>query len=488
MTDYLKKGIALLLVFAFSNVVFAQADSIDLFIKAQMQKRKIPGLQLAIVKNGKIIKTGNYGLANVQDSIPVSNKTVFTINSITKAFTGIAIMQLLEAGKLSLSSPVSAYLTGLPVSWKAVTIQHLLSHTSGIPDIVDEEESILISPYGEQAAWKQVLAMPMDFAPGEKFSYNQTNYLLLGRIIDTLSGMPFTEFIRKEQLEKAGMTKTIASGFGATMDVIPHSAGGYTYRKGKLSNMFFSFPPSLQTAAGMSSTATELSDWIIALQNRRFLKENSSMISLFTPAILNNGKTGGFSPLLNGYAAGWPIVARTEHPAAAAVGGGRSAVFLYPEDDLSIIVLTNLSGSSPDVFMDELAGLFIPDMKEANGFGLSGPVKLLKARLEQSGYKNAIAEVKKLRKTNAGMALSENEINSWGYKLIKQNRMADALEIFKLNVYLYPASANVYDSLGEIYAELGELEPAIKNYEQSLKLNPQNSNAADQLKKLKLNK
>lgn len=488
MTDYLKKGISLLLVFTFSTAVYAQADSIDLFIKAQMQKRKIPGLQLAIVKNGKVIKTGNYGLANVQDSIPVSNKTVFPLNSITKAFTGIAIMQLVEAGKLKLSSTVSSFLSGLPESWRTVTILQLLAHTSGIPDIVDEEESILISPYGEQAAWKQVLALPMDFKPGEKFRYNQTNYLLLGRIIDTLSGMPFTEFIKKEQLEKAGMTKTIAGGFGATMDVIPHSAGGYTYRKGKLANMFFSFPPSLQTAAGMSSTATELADWIIALQNHRFLKEKSSMISLFTPAILNNGKTGGFSSLLNGYAAGWPIVARTEHPAAAAVGGGRSAVFVYPEDDLSIIVLTNLSGGSPDVFIDELAGLFIPDMKESNGFGLSAPVKLLRARLEQSGYKNAIEEVRKLRKTNAGLALSENEINSWGYKLIKQNRMADALEIFKLNVYLYPASANVYDSLGEMYAELGDTEPAIKNYEQSLKLNPENSNAADQIKKLKLNR
>ncbi len=117
--------------------------------------------------------------------------------------------------------------------------------------------------------------------------------------------------------------------------------------------------------------------------------------------------------------------------------------------------------------------------------GFQHLVKLVRARLEQSGYKQAIEEVKKLRKTNAGLALSEIEINSWGYKLIKQNRMADALEIFKLNVYLYPASANVYDSLGEIYAELGEPEPAIRNYEQSLKLNPQNSNAADQLKRLK---
>ena len=93
-------------IFIFSNAIYAQEDSIDVFVKAQMQKRGIPGLQLAIVKNGEIIKTENYGLANAQDSIPVNNQTVFNINSITKAFTGVAIMQLSEAGKLKLSSPV----------------------------------------------------------------------------------------------------------------------------------------------------------------------------------------------------------------------------------------------------------------------------------------------------------------------------------------------------------------------------------------------
>jgi CubicO group peptidase (beta-lactamase class C family) len=488
MIEYFKKVCIAIVIFTFSNTVYAQTDSVDVFVKAQMQKRKIPGLQLAIVKNGKIIKTANYGLANVQDSIPVNNNTVFTINSITKAFTGVAIMQLVEAEKLNLSSPVSVYLSDLPASWNAVTVQQLLSHTSGIPNIVDEEESILISPYGEAAAWKQILVMPVDFKPGEKFAYNQTNYLLLGHIIDTLSGMPFTEFITKEQLQKAGMTKTIRAGFGANKDVIPHSAGGYRYSKGKLINMFFSFPPSLQTAAGMSSTASEIADWIIALQNNQFLKEKSGMVSLWAPAILNNGKTGGFNSLLNGYAAGWPIVTRPEHPAAAAVGGGRSAVFVYPNDDLSIIVLTNLAGGSPEAFIDEIAGFYIPGMKESNGFGLSSSVKLIRTRVEKSGYKNAIEEVKKIRKANAGLELSEEEINSWGYKLMEQNRIADALEIFKLNVFLYPGSANAFDSLGEIYAELGDMTLAIKNYGHSLKLNPQNSNAEKQIEKLKSNK
>jgi tetratricopeptide (TPR) repeat protein len=127
-------------------------------------------------------------------------------------------------------------------------------------------------------------------------------------------------------------------------------------------------------------------------------------------------------------------------------------------------------------------------MKESNGFGLSASVKQLRAGLEKSGYKNAIEEFKKNRKTNAGFTLTESEVNDWGYKLIKQSKIADALQIFKLNVYLYPASANVYDSLGETYAELGDNEAAITNYEQSLKLNPQNSNAAQQLKKLKAGK
>lgn len=483
----LKQICVVLLTLTFSISVFAQTDSIDVFVQNQMQKRKIPGLQLAIVRHGKIIKTGNYGWANIQDSIPVSDKTVFTINSITKAFTGIAILQLMEAGKLNLASPVSTYLTGLPETWKPVTIQQLLSHTSGIPDIVDEEEAVLIAAGGEEA-WKKVLLLPIDFKPGEKFSYNQTNYLLLGRIIDKLSGMPFQEFITKEQLIKAGMTKTIQSGFGATKEIVAHAACSYQFSKGKLNNMFFSFPSFLQTAAGMSSTAKEMADWIIALQNMQLLKQKSSLAALWSPAILNNGETGGFSSLLNGYAAGWPVITRPSHPAVAPVGGGRSAVFVYPNDELSIVVLTNLSGGLPDVFIDELAGLFIPDMKEANGFGLSASVKLLKAGLDKSGYKNAIEEVKKLRKPSNDFKLTENEINSWGYKLIKQKRMADALEIFKLNVYLYPASANAFDSLGEIYAEYDDTDLAIKNYEQSLKLNPQNSNAEQQIKKLKANK
>ena len=110
MIGFRKMAFAGLLVLFIHNSGFCQADSIDVFIQKQMQQRKIPGLQLAIVRNGNVVKTGNYGLANVQDSIPVSDKTVFTINSITKAFVGLAILQLAEDGMLNLSAPVSTNL------------------------------------------------------------------------------------------------------------------------------------------------------------------------------------------------------------------------------------------------------------------------------------------------------------------------------------------------------------------------------------------
>lgn len=463
----------------FSYSIQAQTDNIDLFLKNEMQKKNIPGLQLAVVQNGKIVKLGNYGLADLQNSIPVSEHTVFIINSITKAFTGVAIMQLVEAGKLNLSAPVSTYLNDLPDAWKTVTIQQLLSHTSGIPDIVDEETSILV-PESEEASWTKVKTLPIDFKPGEKFRYNQTNYLLLGRIINQLSNMPFTEFIVKEQLQKAGMTKTIQAGFAGSRDVISNIAGEYRFTKGKHSNMFYSLPPTLQTAGGMISNAKEMADWIIALQNKQLLKENKSLTALWTPAILNNGKTGGFDNLLNGYAAGWPTIGRSDHPALAPVGGGRSALFVYPKDNLSIIVLTNLSGASPELFIDDLARFYIPNMKKSAGNGFSPAVNSLRNVLEKSGYKFAIEEAKK-----ANTPFEEDELNNWGYSLLKEKRIKDAIEIFKLNVFLFPESANTYDSLGEMYAFMDETELAIKNYEYSLKLNPKNKNAEEQLKKLK---
>ena len=464
----------------------APADSVDLFLTAKMRQLRIPGLQLAVIRHGQVVKLGQYGLANLQDSIPVSRHSRFTINSITKAFVGVAVMQLVEAGKLDVAAPVSRYLPGLPAAWQPVTVRQLLTHASGLPEIMGDDD--MVTEANENTAWANVLKKPMEFAPGEKFSYNQTNYLLVGKIIDLLSGQPFATFIQERQLDVVGMPRTTS---GDSHNVLPNSARGYTYshvvngewqRSKQPRNLFEAYAPSMRTASGMSSTAEEMARWIIALQQGKILKP-ASLPVLWTPGVLNNGKQQGFNRVQNGYALGWPTVSRPEHRAVAPTGGGRSALFIYPEDDLAIVVLTNLMGANPDMFIDEIAGYYLPDMRLATGFGLPPTIRALHTELRKRGFALAPALVKQAQKKNSAYQLPEAEVNAWGYALLKLAQPKNALEIFKLNVSLYPQSANAYDSLGELYAELGNPELARKNYQHSLALNPKNEGAAAYLNK-----
>jgi CubicO group peptidase (beta-lactamase class C family) len=466
---------------------WVKADEIDDFMRAEMAERKIPGLQLAVVKNSKIVKTASYGLANIQDAVAVDDDTVFSINSITKAFTGVAVMQLVEQGKLELSAKISKYLPDLPVEWHNVTVKQLLTHTSGLPDIMDSNTAKLISDEGAKASWELVKKRALDFKANSQFRYNQTNYLLIGKIIDNVSGQNFIDYITQNQLRKAGMKRTEEAGFSNLHDVIAHSARRYTYYygSGEIANIKAAdFPAFLRATAGMSSTAKEIANWVIALQNGELLSKPSSIETLWTPAVLTNGKTQGFNNLLNGYALGWPVVDRLEHPAVAPAGGNRAAFFVYPEDDLSIVVLTNLMGGLPSHFIDEIAGFYIPQMKAKNGFGLPPAIKVLWKELESKGYEKAVPLAKELQQTHQ-LKFEEDALNTWGYKLIEQKQQQQALAIFKLNTYLFPLSANTHDSLAETYWLLGHTQKAVEHYKKVLGLKPDNKHAKEQLKKLK---
>jgi CubicO group peptidase (beta-lactamase class C family) len=462
-------------------------DSIDLYIKSKMAQMKIPGLQLAVIRNGKLVKLSNYGLANIEHQVATKTNTVFSINSMTKAFVGVAILQLQEQGKLKIDNSLSLYIKDIPSDWKTITIRQVLSHVSGLPNNIDQKEQIL-GDGSENSNWEIVKKAPMEFAPGEKFSYNQTGYLILGKIITQLSGKHFTQFIEDHQFIPCHMTVT---RFGDSNDVIPNSAGAYStlinadekwINDGNLHNAFASFPVFFRTATGIISSAEDLSKWLIALENGTLLRQKKSLEELFTTTKLNNSHIDGFNKLTNGYALGWPTVVRHEHPAAAPVGGMRSALFVYPKDHLSIIILTNLQGSNPEWMIDEVAGYYIPDMKAENGFGLSPDMKLLRKGLLTEGFKNADSVYKQLKKNNKTFILTEDEVNAYGYQLLGMNKKEEACSVFRLNTLLFPNSANVYDSYGEILESLGYRKEAILNYKKSLKLNPGNTNAADYLK------
>ncbi|PWN62624.1 serine hydrolase domain-containing protein [Chryseobacterium viscerum] len=463
------------------------SDSIDIFIKGKMDQLRIPGLQLGVIRNGKIEKLTNYGLANIEHHTATQSKTVFSINSMTKAFVGVAILQLQEQGQLNIDDPISKYFTDIPNEWKPITLKQLLSNTSGLPNNIDEKEQVL-GDGTEEKNWEIVRKRPMEFVPGSQFSYNQTGYYILGRIITQLSGKHFTQFIEDNQFKPC---KMLVTQFGDSNDIIENSAGAYStiinkdgkwINDGSLHIAFASFPVFFRTATGIISSAEDISKWLIALQEGKLLKSEKSVKQLFTTIPLNNGSIGGFNKLTNGYALGWPTVVRSEHPAAAPVGGMRSALFVYPEDHLSIIVLTNLQGSNPEWFIDEIAGYYIPDMKIENGFRLSRNMKLLHHQIIQDGYQNIEKAYQKIQKKQKKFKVSEEEVNTWGYQLMGRNLKDKALQVFKLNTILFPNSSNVYDSYGEILDGLGYQKEAIINYKKSLQLNPGNTNAADYLK------
>lgn len=477
----------LILVGGISEKVTSQTTSADIkiFLLGKMRKRKIPGLQIAVVRHGKIVFLGAYGTANIQNKVPVNNQTVFSINSATKAFTGVAIMQLVEDGKLELSAPVSRYLDGLPAAWQPVTIRQLLTHLSGIPDVLipakGQGTGTLVGAGGEDSAWATVQTLPMEFKIGEKYRYNQTNYVLLGKIIDKLGGQPFTEFIRQRQFKPVGMPGSV---FGDSRDIVPRRAQAYRYFNGGLSvspdtrleHAFDEFTGFIRTAGGLNSTAEEIARWIIALQKGKLLKE-SSLKTLWTNGTFNDG-----SP--TPWALGWSTNNRLENPVAAGIGGRRSAFFVYPNDDLAIVILTNLAGANPEEFIDDVAGFYIPNLRASNGGGLPAAIKLLRLELLKHGFENALASVNQLKKRDDKFQLTEGDLNNWGGKLMEQEQIKQAIEIFKLNVDLYPQSANTYDSLAEAYERSGNRELAIKNYRRSLELDSRNTNAIEHLKKL----
>lgn len=194
------------------------------FVQDTMQARRIPGLQVAVVKDGQLVLSEAYGLANVENGVAATRDTRFPLNSATKSFTGVAMAQLAQAGRVDLQAPVSRYLDDLPPAWGKVQVRQLLAHTSGLPDILDAQG--LLGGGTEEQAWTQVTALPVEAAPGERFRYNQTNYVLLARIIARQAGMPYPQYMARHQFDVVGMPRTT---FGDSYDLVADAATIYSW-------------------------------------------------------------------------------------------------------------------------------------------------------------------------------------------------------------------------------------------------------------------
>jgi D-alanyl-D-alanine carboxypeptidase len=325
-------------------------------IRAEMAASTIPGVLIGVASRGRLLHVQGYGLADVELRVPVSDSTVFEIGSISKQFVAVAIMQLVEEGRVGLDVGIHEYLYDLPSEWLGVTVRQLLTHTSGIPDY---EEIQTYEAYRFRFTPEEIIRVahsrPMDFEPGTGVYYSNTGYFLLSLIVERVEGRPLGTVLRSRIFEPLGMGQTRMAD---PEDIIPHRASGYWVdRMGEaLMNRDPTQTSSTLGAGGIVSSVHDMAKWDEALYGDRVLSEASRQL-MWTSAVLPNGDE-------TGYGFGWRL---QDYRGRRAVGhGGMVAGFVanfirLPDDDLAIIVFANRYRVSSSDIRDIVADTFLPD-------------------------------------------------------------------------------------------------------------------------------
>jgi D-alanyl-D-alanine carboxypeptidase len=323
-------------------------------VAADVYKPDIPGAAIIVVKNGQVIFRKGYGLANIELNVPVKPEMVFRLCSVTKQFTAVAIMMLVEQGKLSLSDDLTKFFPDYPTRGKKITVENLLTHTSGINDYLAK-----LWPERMRQDMRPVKLIELfkndelEFEPGTRQSYSNSNYVLLGAIIEKLSGKEYGQFIQDNIFTPLGMKHSYYEG---VQDLIPNRVSGYIKFEGNFINAPYVSTPQLYAAGALCSSVDDLALWDGAIYADKLLR-HSSWEQLFTRYKLVNGTASDF-----GY--GWALgqlQGRVIASHAGGVPGFRTFVLRMPEDRVYVAVLSNdePAEEQPEIVARRLAAIAI---------------------------------------------------------------------------------------------------------------------------------
>jgi len=453
------------------------AARIDAFVQTYVDRSLFNGSILVARGQDVILKKG-YGMANFEWQIPNTTDTRFRIGSMTKQFTSMVIMQLVEEGRLSLEDKLA---DRVPYYRKdtgsKVTIHHLLNHTSGIPSYTNIPN--ILKEHGRKALSLRDLLTKwcsgdLEFEPGSRFVYNNSGYVILGAVIEEVTGKSYEQVLKERVFEPLGMK---ASGYDHTESVISHRASGYDNGVNGLRNADF-IDMSLPHAAGaLYSTVEDLLIWDQALYGTKLVSEA--------------GKSKIFTPGSGNYGYGWFVLKAPVGPGkaerqviqhAGGIPGFSSLIVRVPEDQIAIVLLNNTGGAPLMPMAQGIGDLLFGREPQLPKRSIA---RTLNSTIREKGVEAAIAQFRDIKAKNAAeYDLGQGEINQLGYALLRSDRVDDAIAIFNLNVEAFPQAWNVYDSLAEGYAAKGQKALAIKNYAHSIELNPENANGIKKLQEL----
>ena len=455
-----------------------KAQKIDELLKNYYDYGQFNGSVL-VAEKGKVIYVKGFGMANMEWAIPNQPDTKFRIGSVTKQFTAALILQLVEAGKIKLDGKITDYLSDYRKdTGDRITVHQLLNHTSGIPSYTSQANffaEVSRDPSSVTDFVKKHASGELEFEPGTKFNYNNSGYFLLGAIIEKVTGKSYESVLKTRIFEPLGMTN---SGYDNHAPLLQKRAAGYEKTPAGFVNAAY-LDMSLPYAAGsLYSTVEDLYKWDQSLYGDKILSAASKKL-MFTPGLSNYGYGFGISDQ--------PIGKTSEKTKVIQHGGGingfNSLLTRLIDKQQTIILLDNVGlGRNHANITNSVINIL-------NNQPFDAPKKsfnemLYKTALEKGGAA-AVVEYRKLKTDQAAIYdFSEGELNALGYQLLAAKRPLDALEIFKLNVEMFPKSSNPYDSLGEVYLAGDQKELALANYKKALEFDPTNSNAAQIINRL----
>ena len=436
------------------------------YLDACFQRELINGTVL-IAEKGNVLLKKSYGPANSEWDIPNSADTTFYLNTLSQQFTAAIILKLVEEGKLKLDGTLSDYLPDYREdTGKKVTIHHLLTHTHGIRDL-EFPRLPLINTFTVKQFVKQYLNTDLEFEPGSQFKYSTyAGYTLLAAIIQDVIGKPYEQVLHEKILQPLKMKH---SGFIHHGVVLKKRASMYLNTTGERKTEFFKF--SCNGANGMYSTVDDLLLWDRALAGTALFSDKTK--ELMYKEHVPSSQSGS-----TGY--GWNIVKLTSENMKKRIawqtGSGYSAIWRILDDDIVIISLNNkICGQLLEMCIGVTNILFKrPGILPKRSF-----IDTLNKVIAREGIQAAIQKYNELRQDKPNeYNFDESELNILGNYLLSINKIAEAVEIFKLNLNSYPNSWFIYARLGEALVKGNNIKLAIQFFETAVKLMPRGEEQA----------
>jgi CubicO group peptidase (beta-lactamase class C family) len=323
--------------------------SINRYVQAEMTRQRIPGLSLAVLVGDRVVMSRGYGFANVELRVPASDSTIYQSGSMGKQFTAALIEMLVTQGRLRLDDPIVRWFPEGAGVWQGITVRNLLTHTSGIAEYTDSTFDYR-KDYTEDELVKFAASRPLDFRPGERWSYSNTGYVLLGVLIHRVSGRFYGDLLRDSVFKPLGMND---SRIISEADIVPNRADGYVLDDSVLKNQEWVAPMLNTTADGaLYFTVRDLAKWAVALNQRR-VAGSALLDTAWAPVRLNDGATYP-------YGFGWGVFNQRGHLRIAHTGswqGFKTVIARYPESRLTVIVLANLAEAQPGAIAYGIAGM-----------------------------------------------------------------------------------------------------------------------------------